>query len=366
MSLTSVLEEPEMRARFRERFPLPKTRLASPMLAPPVSRRYSLTGTAFDYLLRFMIKRAFPESVSRKWIAEHALNKIRMMSGRYASVDGKLTPLTMNRPVRGQFSGARAVTYPNSISQNGDFSLTPAELFVLDGASHDAIAPAKSVIDEAKGNLESFLQSGDMADGILKSALLLATLDPIFRTGRIFSSISAGGYLGIEEDMADLRGLARAADESGLFRPRHSAYLNPSFGEASALVGGADADIVLDGILIDIKVTKKLEFTRDMYNQLLGYHALSTREGRIRIERAGIYFARHGILHTLPADELDGKAETILGWFQEHRKRAKSGRVPSTSAALAYQKRDSKDLGIDPMQNKTTICHLGRVTKITP
>ena len=35
MSLTSILKEKDMRAMFRERFPLPRTRIDSPLLAPP-------------------------------------------------------------------------------------------------------------------------------------------------------------------------------------------------------------------------------------------------------------------------------------------------------------------------------------------
>lgn len=33
--------------------------------------------------------------------------------------------------------------------------------------------------------------------------------------------------------------------------------LNPAFGEAAALVGGADADLMIDNTLIDLKTTKK-------------------------------------------------------------------------------------------------------------
>ena len=44
-------------------------------------------------------------------------------------------------------------------------------------------------------------------------------------------------------------------------------YLNPTFGDASNLVGGADADIILDDMLIDIKTTKAISFTQEHYNQ---------------------------------------------------------------------------------------------------
>ena len=39
------------------------------MLAPPKSRRYPLVGTAFDYLMRFYIKKINPNAVTRRWVA---------------------------------------------------------------------------------------------------------------------------------------------------------------------------------------------------------------------------------------------------------------------------------------------------------
>jgi hypothetical protein len=40
-------------------------------------------------------------------------------------------------------------------------------------------------------------------------------------------------------------------------------YLNPQFSLASGLVAGADADAVLDGTLIDAKITDKATPTTD-------------------------------------------------------------------------------------------------------
>lgn len=51
---------------------------------------------------------------------------------------------------------------------------------------------------------------------------------------------------------------------------RQRATLNPTFGEASALVGGADADFVIDHTLVDIKTTKYPELKREIPHQLVG------------------------------------------------------------------------------------------------
>jgi hypothetical protein len=88
------------------------------------------------------------------------------------------------------------------------------------------------------------------------------------------------------------------------FRAKRSCLLNPTFGDASRLVGGADADLVIDSMLVDVKATKNFVVTRDHFNQLIGYMVLHdlTRIGEVRpkrrISKLAIYFARHAHLET--------------------------------------------------------------------
>jgi hypothetical protein len=82
--------------------------------------------------------------------------------------------------------------------------------------------------------------------------------------------------------------------------------LNPPFGEASGLVGGADADLIAGDPLADVKVTKKGEVQGVYLDQLLGYLLLARRCAAEdvtfpTVKRLGIYFARHGHLLTQEA-----------------------------------------------------------------
>ena len=78
--------------------------------------------------------------------------------------------------------------------------------------------------------------------------------------------------------------------------------LNPIFEKSSPDVGGADADFIIDGTLIEIKTTKYLEFKREYFRQLTGYHILNKREHNMygELEKLGIYFSRFGKLFTYP------------------------------------------------------------------
>ena len=90
--------------------------------------------------------------------------------------------------------------------------------------------------------------------------------------------------------------------------------LNPTFGKASRMVGGADADIVAGGMLIDIKTTKKPKLDRRHFDQLAGYYALAAiggidgmdkfGAGGSPIDKLGIYFSRYGKLHAFSVDDL--------------------------------------------------------------
>ena len=56
MSLDSFLKLPDVREKFREEFEKPRLASDRQLLAPPLSKRYSLVGTAFDYLWSATIK----------------------------------------------------------------------------------------------------------------------------------------------------------------------------------------------------------------------------------------------------------------------------------------------------------------------
>ena len=171
------------------------------------------------------------------------------------------------------------------------------------------------MLNHAKKHYEHFIKTGNITDDLIKSALSLASLDAVLRAGRIFEIPPT-----TKDDIADIENLLSVMKNSGLLRPKTRAFLNPTFGEGSHLVSGADADLIIDKTLIDIKTTKSISFTQDMYNQLLGYYSLSTFKDKLGdITNLGIYFSRYGVLHTVPVPTGDA-AKTIIDWFKKYRK----------------------------------------------
>ncbi len=252
MSLTSLLQTKEARRRFREEFPKPKMEAEPSLTAPPISNDPSRIGTAFDYLLRFALRRSNGEAVrGREWTAEAAVR-------------------------------------------------------LLSGAEKERAA---GIVRGARKARDRFVESGDLTEEVLAATLQLARLDLIVRTGA--NSLDDVDGLGDwrEEDLRDLHQLYESIP-IGCFEARERCLLNPTFGNASGLVGGADADLLIDDLLVDIKTVREASFSREMFNQLLGYYTLHIIGGiggldpKPKIRRIGIYFSRHTHLQTASLDEV--------------------------------------------------------------
>jgi len=93
------------------------------------------------------------------------------------------------------------------------------------------------MLSQAKKAHSDYLKSGKMNGEVTKSTILLAQLDTYFRAGIIdenFGIIDDG-------DVADLKKLIALVNPDS-FKARELCLLNPTFGEASLLIGGADTE----------------------------------------------------------------------------------------------------------------------------
>lgn len=278
MSLKTFLDNKDVRARFSEEFSKPKFNLKKEILAPPVTKHYSLVGTAFDYLLRFYIKRLNPEAITQEWVAESSIESMREIGFAFTS-QRKVMPINDN-----------------------------------------VIASANQMLSQSKKAYSNYIQSGKMNGELIKYTILLAQLDTYFRAqfiGEDFGIIDEG-------DVIDLTRLISIINPDS-FRAKELCLLNPTFGEASQLIGGADADLVIDNLLIDIKTTAKLEFKIEHFNELIGYYTLYKLGGipdapvEPKIEKLGIYYSRYGELYTFSVASVivESKFASFKEWFKE-------------------------------------------------
>ena len=278
MSLTSYVKEESVRERIDESFPNRGVRAQKEIEAEPQTNHYALVGTAVDYLARFELRRNTPNVQSGPWVAEISLELARE-----------------------HFPGVAS--------------------------------DVRDAIDRAKDERDEYLETGTMSRSLVESSLDLARIDGIYRGGRPPEDL--GEY--DEGDIEDCLRLMEVFDGCDAL-DGNDVYLNPEFGLASRFVGGADADIILDGKLIDFKVTGKATFKVGYWRQLVGYLVLADAHTTLHesgiydkmglgddpearplpdIDEIGVYFARHGEFSSVPADAvygIDGYREFGL-WF---------------------------------------------------
>jgi len=268
MSLTSFIADKNVKARLRDVFPTPRIRLEQRPMVEPLTDHYPLMGTAFDYLLRFSLQRLYTHAVAGQWVAE-------LVAGHAALAE--------------------------------IYDKTRARQVV-------------AIVLEARQNYRQYLQTGIPTQELLRSALLLAQIDPFFRAGKLYEPFGVVD----DRDCDDLAHLFAIIPFEQL-ASQSVCLLDPTFG-SSGLVGGADVDLVLDGVMIDIKTTKFLQMKREYIDQLLGYYVLY-RLGGITgmpeqhvISHLGIYFSRHGYLYTLPIEQLASEAAILefSSWFARY------------------------------------------------
>ncbi|WP_293123975.1 hypothetical protein [Microcoleus sp. bin38.metabat.b11b12b14.051] len=287
MSLTSILSDrnnQELRDKFKTEFLTPSFKLKAELKAPPLTTNYGIVGTAFDYLLRFYLQYHNKDTCIQRnsWVADDSFKKLSL---HLKSTTGEVV------------TGFR-----------GD------KLF----EKSDLLGIITDQYEQTKINYNNYVDNGQITDELIGNTIFLAKLDGFYRAGLIDENFDNYKY----EDIKDIKSLISLLDDKN-FQAKDKCYLNPTFGAGSSLVRGADADLIIDNTLIDIKVTKNLKLDRNYLDQILGYYILSLIGGVNSnpddkpIENIGIYFARHGELLTIPLVQFGDrqKFEIFKEWF---------------------------------------------------
>ncbi len=146
---------------------------------------------------------------------------------------------------------------------------------------------------------------------LARYCFVLALFEEVFRTNRYRDSLllmpaprkSLDELLAISEDawIDDLCALSTLFYDNYHHLLTQPHVLNPTF-SGSPDVGGADADLVVDGCLIDIKTSISPQIKAEYLYQLAGYLLLDY-DDKLQVGSVGIYMARQGILFTWPVVE---------------------------------------------------------------
>ena len=221
---------------------------------------------------------------------------------RYAFSDSRALPETVERGIAGAFRIAAPGTGPALRQAGDDLSLLLSELISEEqpaSRSRPLMLPTTSEAHFAR------------------LCYAMAWFEEVYRTRRLWPGTPLGdarpGFTvkdmlaavpayAVEDLVAQAEIASEALHELRAECPPAQVYAGPDFA-GSPDVEGADADLIVGGLLIDTKGTvAPSRLRKPEFYQLLGY-ALLDYDDEYRIGGLGFYLSRFGRLITWPVDE---------------------------------------------------------------
>ncbi len=313
MGVTHWIQYSDVRHRFRETFALPRVAVVGPLRVPPRSPRAWLIGTAFHYLLSWMVWRLNPHAIRSPSRAE-----------QYADREARWLAMANDWRER----AARAATAKEAAQWS-----SLAEAYRPGSTLRIVAEHAPAIVQHAQAAVADYCATGVVRDALLVSALQMAWLDwPVglrrMSPTEALTWVTAVVPAVAPEDVEELRDLLAIVDPA-VFTTRQTCLIHPS---------APEIDLVLDHLLLEIKTSRERHIPVETWYQLIAYYAIATIHGIAGVPQSptitalGVYLARFGVLYRLPLDQLASSATwaSFLNWMRLH---SDGGASPEPSAS---------------------------------
>ena len=298
MNFKKFLEIPEVKDLIDKNTKMPKYKIESEMKAEPLTKHYVLVGLAFDYFIRYYLKRENQEINDPIWKAEIICNT------KAGGVLDNFNHILFDVPDRFMFKR---------------------------GVPRKDEKEIKILIDNLKSaqvSYHTYLKNGIISDEVIKSCFLLAkiesSMNDYVKIDSNFGKIEA-------KDIEDLRNLINILSPEH-FSFRNTCQIKPPLEVPLIPHTITEADLIIDDAIIDVKVTKTPRLTPAIFRQLTAYfilHNYSTGTNfkiknkdivKFSINKMGVYFARHGILYKFNAEDVflpSAPEELVIPLFRQ-------------------------------------------------
>jgi len=273
MDIKERVQKPDARAIIDSVFPKPEFTLEEAIVAPPQTENYAEIGAAFNYILTFWIARNHNSPEIARWP-------------------------------------------------------TKAGISTIEREYEDYISIANEAVENAEEAFAIFLENGRLTDELCLSALNLARIEAAYHGPRP-RALNLLNRLGNsnQDDIEDLKTLYRTIPSQ--FQKYENITVNPNFGLVEFKIGGVDVDLICDGLLLDIKTTKKLRLNISYWRKLVAYATFWKASNEMRglfeevntsvpaVDSVGIYYSRYGLIWEVPTERIytKDKYKKFQDWF---------------------------------------------------
>ena len=339
--------------------------------------RAGRVGTAFDYLFRLVLRHRNPDAAvfEQRWVAERALeNGFFRLDWAYGEPTKEKIGEELHKwylweefedgldcePVQSRLYGREGYWLRHTDDSELKDAVPLEQLNITDtwlaarvredlsfgeivDALHESLGRYRRRISEYREAVagarhlgERYVRTGEMTPALAHCLLKASNLDALYRTRRAKFEPPDADIAFVEpipeREIEDLLALYAAIPDN-LFRGG-TVLLNPDLSVMNRdirpaprkpVAGGvdADADAVVDDLLVDVKTSGK-KMTRTLplqdFCQLMGYFSVAELAGAHRIRRLGVYYARYGYLFEFPiprARRGSGGRGAFLEWFRK-------------------------------------------------
>ena len=157
---------------------------------------------------------------------------------------------------------------------------------------------------------------------IIEKTCILAKLEACWRDGKLPNDLKYLFNKPSREVINELIGLIDLFELEFIKKVVKSNSIviyNPNFGLTSYSIGGADADIYIDGTIYDFKTSKNIGYTGKDAQQVIGYYILNEVEkkrhgemfnnsiGNKMVDKIAIYLARVGEIYYFDVNNIDSE-----------------------------------------------------------
>lgn len=172
--------------------------------------------------------------------------------------------------------------------------------------------------------IEKFINSSDKVNcDLIEQVFYLARLEQCWRGNRLPDDLETLLNCPYDEIVNDLINLAQTFEENfinKIIKPNSIVLFNPTFGKCSYMIGGADADIYIDGVLYDFKTSKGYGYKGKDVQQIMSYYIFSKisienedlvssfvqfEKDFYNVNRVAIYLARFGEINYIDIKSID-------------------------------------------------------------